>query len=446
MSKERANSKVRSAKVEEQLAKCEVRRSKGVKLYVTCFVLLALSSLLLAVFAYAQGDLKTKIPDLCYQCHIKLKESLSLSYIHFPFKQGMCSDCHNPHTSNLKYLIKDEINSLCLRCHEGIKKTLKKENVHTALRRGVCTDCHYAHSGGNKHLLVKAQKDLCWGCHEPLKEQLKRPYTHLSFKEGKCSSCHNPHASSEENQLLAAPNKICKSCHAPRCKAGGVSIAFATERLNCITCHSGHSSNTSGLFGPYGHTAFLEKRCEQCHELIVTNRKIATRLPGKDLCFSCHKKDPAKLREPDVHVNDTKGGCGMCHNYHASRKKNLTVKESRLCFTCHENTEKSTALMEKALRARPIRCIPVKDRKCFECHIPPHSNNPLYLRADKILTCARCHKAMHEVTHPIGNEVIDPRNGQPITCITCHSMHTAKAEFMLYFDRKRTLCIQCHKR
>ncbi|MEW6676003.1 MAG: cytochrome c3 family protein [Nitrospirota bacterium] len=431
------NKKVQSSKFKVQ--------SLRLRILVLTLTLTLASVLTWNGSVYAQTDLKEKMPDVCYQCHIKLKESLSNKYVHSPFKQGKCNVCHNPHTSNLKDLIKDEINSLCLSCHEDIKKALKKENVHGALRKGLCTDCHYSHSGENKHLLVKAEKKLCWDCHEPLKEQLKRPYAHLPFKEGECSSCHNPHASSEENQLLTAPNKICKNCHAPRCKAEGVSISFATEKLDCTTCHGGHSSDTKGLLGPYGHTAFLDKRCGECHNPILAGREITTRLLGKDLCFSCHKKDPAKFRETDIHGgSDAKGGCGLCHNYHASKKKNLTIKESRLCFTCHENTERRTVSMEKALKS--IRCVPVKGRRCFECHIPLHSSQPYYFRLDKILTCARCHKAMHEVTHPLGNGVIDPRNGQPITCITCHSMHSAKAEFMLVLDRKRQLCIQCHKK
>ena len=101
-------------------------------------------------------------------------------------------------------------------------------------------------------------------------------------------------------------------------------------------------------------------------------------------------------------------------------------------------------LMEKALKS--IRCTPVKERQCFECHIPPHSNNNLYFRADDIQTCARCHVRQHKVAHPQGPDVKDPRNGQPITCITCHSMHASKAQFMLIYDGKRQLCIQCHKK
>lgn len=395
-------------------------------------------------FAYAQGELKEKVPDLCYRCHVKLKDSLSRSHVHFPFKDGKCMACHTSHSGNLKGLVREDINSLCLSCHEGIKKELGEKHVHHALKKGICTDCHYAHSGANKHLLVKAQKDICWSCHQPLKEQMNKTVTHKPFREGECSSCHAPHASLEENLIRDNPNKLCRSCHTAKCKADNVSIISAIEKMSCDECHSGHSSNTSGLLGPYGHSAFLDKKCEQCHNPIEADRKITTKIPGKGLCLSCHKKDTTQLKEGDIHVNDQKGGCGMCHSYHASKKKNLTARESLVCFTCHENTEKRTLIMEKALKS--IKCIPVKDRKCFDCHMPPHSLNPLYFRADNIQTCARCHTQQHKVAHPLGQDVKDPRNGQPVTCVTCHSMHSSKAEFMLYFDRKRQLCIQCHKK
>ena len=407
----------------------------------------AICSLLLILgwgdFGYAQIGVKGKVPDLCYDCHKPLKERLSQSDVHFPFKQGKCEACHNVHASDLKDLIKEDMNSLCLGCHEGIKNLMNKGNVHGALKKGVCTDCHHAHAGANKFMLVKEEKKLCWDCHEPLKEQMNKSYTHTPFKEGECSSCHNAHSSSEGNLLLASPNKMCKTCHQPKCKVAAVSISSFTKDLDCSTCHTGHSSNSKGLLGPYGHTAFLNESCEQCHNPIVAGGKITIKSAGKDLCFSCHEKDRAKVNETDIHGRDKKG-CTLCHDYHASMKKNLTVKESGLCFTCHRDTEKRQISMVKALKS--IRCEPVKDRKCFECHVPPHSSNPLYFEKDGILTCASCHKVQHKVAHPMGSKVLDPRNGQPITCITCHSMHSAKADFMLIFDRKRALCIQCHKK
>ena len=409
-------------------------------LYALCFMLFILAC---CDFGYAQIGVKGKVPDLCYDCHKPLKERLSQSDVHFPFKQGKCEACHNIHASDLKNLIKEDMNSLCLGCHEGIKNLLAKGNMHGALKKGVCTDCHYAHAGANKYLLVKEEKKLCWDCHEALKEQLKTSFVHSPFKEGGCASCHNAHASPEEDLLSASPNKICTKCHQPRCSAGNVSISSITKELDCSTCHTGHSSNTKGLLGPYGHSVFLNKNCEQCHNPIVAGRKITTKLSGNELCFGCHEKSRMKFKEADVHAREKKG-CAMCHDYHASKKKNFTVKESGLCFSCHRDTEKRQISMVKAVKS--IRCEPVKDRKCFACHVPPHSANPLYFPEDGILTCARCHKEQHKVAHPMGSGILDPRDGKTITCITCHSMHSAKADFMLIFDRKRALCIQCHKK
>jgi predicted CXXCH cytochrome family protein len=430
---------------------CKEQRSKSKKQEILCAMFSALCFLLVILiwngsdlYAQGQSDLKEKVPDLCYRCHVKLKESLTHSSVHFPFKDGKCNACHNSHASNMKGLVKDDINSLCLSCHEGIKRSLQKNYVHNALKRGVCTDCHDAHSSVNKKLLVKIQKDLCWSCHEPVKDELKKSFTHKPFKEGQCSSCHDPHASSAEDLILDAPNTLCRKCHSARCKVAGASIVFAVEKSDCTSCHSGHSSDTRGRLGPYGHKAFLEMKCEECHYPIEAGKKITTKISGKELCLNCHKKGTFKIKDNDVHIDNKKGECIMCHSYHASKRKNLTGKETLLCYSCHENTEKRTIFMEKALKS--IRCVPVKDRKCFTCHIPPHSQNPLYLKSDKIQICAQCHTQQHKITHPLGQDVKDPRNGQPVTCVTCHSIHSAKADFMLYFDRKRQLCIQCHKK
>lgn len=239
-------------------------------------------------------------------------------------------------------------------------------------------------------------------------------------------------------------NELCKNCHAAKCGVGGVPISRATDKMDCVICHGGHASDSKGLLGPYGHAAFLEEKCDQCHNPITADGDITTRVSGTALCYNCHRKELLKLREHDVHLDDSKGSCGLCHSYHASKKKNMTAKESRVCLPCHGNTEKRTALMEKALKS--VRCVPVKNRKCFECHVPPHSLSPLYFREDSIGTCGGCHAQQHKVAHPVGDNVKDPRNGRSVTCVTCHSMHNSKAGFMLYFDRKRQLCIQCHKK
>lgn len=417
----------------------------AVMFYALRFVLITLVLFWSSGNAFAQVKLKVPVPDLCYKCHKELKKDLADRYTHTLFKQGKCTTCHNSHVSNVKGLMNDEIDTICLNCHDKIRKLVRKTNMHGALRDGMCTDCHYAHSGSIKNLLMTSEKTLCMNCHQSINEQFKKPFTCQPFKKGECSSCHDPHASAEDNLLASAPARLCQKCHAPRCKGGGVSIASIVKKQDCTSCHTGHSSKDKGLLGPYGHTAFLVKNCEACHDPIKANRKITTKIKGRELCLSCHKKEDSKYKylENDVHLKGTGNPCNTCHDYHASEKKNLTRNEKKICIKCHESTEKSTAFMEKALGQ--VKCTPVKERKCFECHIPAHSDLPLNYRAGGIEMCARCHESQHKITHPLGDNVIDPRNGKPVTCISCHSMHAAPDEFMLTHERNRALCIQCHK-
>ncbi len=394
---------------------------------------------------FAQARLKGKVKDLCFECHKEMKDDLKDRYVHFLYKQGKCTTCHNAHVSNIKGLMNDEVDSVCLNCHERMRKLLDRSKVHSALKEGACTDCHRPHSGDNKYLLVTGEKELCMECHEELKAQFEKPYGCRPFKEGKCSSCHNSHASTEDNMLIDQPNKLCQKCHAPGCKAGDVSISSIVKDMDCTGCHSGHASEEKGLLGPYGHTVFLAKNCQECHNPIAEGGKMTTRIKSKELCLSCHKQNDAKIKyiETDLHVKDAKNPCGICHDNHASGKKNLTKDESRICLKCHEATEKRTALMEKTLKS--IKCVPVKERQCFECHIPMHSDLPLNFRGDGIEMCARCHETQHKITHPLGIDVIDPRDGGPLTCLSCHSMHAARTGFLLTHDSNRALCIQCHK-
>ncbi|GAB4486875.1 MAG: cytochrome c3 family protein [Thermodesulfovibrionales bacterium] len=390
------------------------------------------------------AEIKSDVPALCYQCHAQLKTSLSKQTVHAPFKQGKCMACHDMHASRNKGLLTETVNAQCLGCHEKLRERMKKESVHGALLAGACTDCHDAHGSQNAHLLVARETDLCWKCHDKLKDDFKKPVVHSPFKDGKCSSCHDPHSSSQNYQLVSAPEKVCKSCHAPQCKAGGVSITHRTKDMDCVSCHSGHTASAKGLLGPFGHSAFIGKNCEQCHRPFAAGAAITTKNDGKDLCFTCHKKDSVTYREGDVHLGAGKNPCATCHALHGSDRRSFTINESRYCATCHQPTVKRIAAMQRSFGK--LRCAPVRERKCFTCHVPLHSSRPQYLKADGSEVCTGCHTAQHRVSHPIGAKVIDPRNGQGMTCLSCHSLHSAKAEFMLTADRKRQLCIQCHKK
>jgi len=84
---------------------------------------------------------------------------------HEPFKKYQCSSCHNPHTSNYEYLVRNEIGTLCKSCHKGKKGSFDKKYSHLPFEEGECLKCHNPHSSKNPKLLTARGEQLCFGCH-----------------------------------------------------------------------------------------------------------------------------------------------------------------------------------------------------------------------------------------------------------------------------------------
>ena len=89
----------------------------------------------------------------------------------------VCSDCHNPHTAELKL----PIESLCLQCHQAQNYAVEKHHNHPADSSGAqCVNCHMPET---TYMEIDARRDH--GFHIPrpdLAQQLGTPDT--------CLSCH----------------------------------------------------------------------------------------------------------------------------------------------------------------------------------------------------------------------------------------------------------------
>jgi predicted CXXCH cytochrome family protein len=85
--------------------------------------------------------------QLCLQCH---ELRLDRKYVHGPLASGGCLVCHDPHSSQYRYLLVSESDGFCLHCHDG--QALAKNASHAGVQ-GECTTCHDAHMSDRKFLL-----------------------------------------------------------------------------------------------------------------------------------------------------------------------------------------------------------------------------------------------------------------------------------------------------
>jgi predicted CXXCH cytochrome family protein len=141
-------------------------------------------------------------PAVCFQCH----QRSTYSDLHFPYASGMCTRCHNSHTSASPHLLKAKVNELCLSCHLEHRGSVPSQYLptisltsdhrlgHPYVRHPVsgardpltgdemsCISCHLAHGGEKLHHLkmgsaipedalnqVTETDDMCHKCHMQL--------------------------------------------------------------------------------------------------------------------------------------------------------------------------------------------------------------------------------------------------------------------------------------
>lgn len=156
--------------------------------------------------------------DLCIGCHNTSMAGFNKIYNHLIPDTGNspCGNCHNPHASNEKNLLKDKVTRVCYECHKDTKEYMAKSNyTHPAIGR--CSDCHISH-GSNEPLFLLKGYDTCATCHttqgkftHPVGEKIIDPRSKLPMK---CITCHNPMGAPEKSILrLEGTMELCVQCH-----------------------------------------------------------------------------------------------------------------------------------------------------------------------------------------------------------------------------------------
>ena len=123
-------------------------------------------------------------PELCFSCHRSIEAQFAMPN-HHRVPEGLmkCTDCHNPHGSLTKPLLKGTTAyEMCTSCH--VEKRGPFVYEHASVKVEGCTMCHTPHGSANQHLLVRGEvRFVCMSCHSG--------HGALSYQDsGSCTRCH----------------------------------------------------------------------------------------------------------------------------------------------------------------------------------------------------------------------------------------------------------------
>ena len=367
----------------------------------------------------------------CFNSKCHDKSAFNNRVVHKPVAKKECNGCHSPHVARFKGLLQQSGSELCFSCHTDEQESFTRDVVHDPVRQGKCTACHDPHSTQRAGLIKGKLNEICFTCHNKIPRQFR--FTHSPFKKGQCISCHTPHNAKTYQLLRTSGNTddICFSCHKHQAIKNS-HRNFPTEPKNCLSCHNPHGGNDKSLIRKVLHRPFKKgkKGCKECH---INDKPV-----GTDTCLRCHKEIEKEFFKTHSHLtNRTGNNCTQCHSPHAS-DSTIMIKgrQDQLCKDCHNDT---------FIRHNDKLYIHPDVLMCNSCHDAHGSNEPAMLKGGGIDLCSGCHKEEGANTHPVGENVIDPRTGQILTCVSCHDPKGTNFKNQLKASGSEDLCKQCHK-
>ena len=213
-------------------------------------------------------DLSSADCSTCHDPHSSTNRNLLMANQHAPFESGDCSSCHAAGAqTGGSFAISGNIESTCIGCHDDLKAAKKAEFSPHLGGDNSCTNCHNPHASNVGTLLSSSQQTLCTKCHfsdVPAKDKEK----FVTHPGQDCSICHSPHGADNE-RLLSNKDAmaLCRTCHADVHKGshpmGEGTIDKRTDApVDCMSCHKLHGS------GQKFYLAFDPEMdlCIQCHK------------------------------------------------------------------------------------------------------------------------------------------------------------------------------------
>ncbi|NOZ75866.1 MAG: hypothetical protein GXO90_10940 [FCB group bacterium] len=271
--------------------------------------------------------------DVCSDCHDT--GSRDKEFVHGPVAVGACDICHSGH-GNLKntLLKKADVNSTCYQCHELKSEEIASlSNKHAPVEES-CSNCHNPHESDIKYQLEESVPDLCMGCHSEIEEKNSKGKSHHQAldMDDSCLNCHLPHGSQFEKNLREEPFDLCMTCHNKPMKLGKTTIPNMKSFLkknpdwhgpirekNCAGCHDPHGTDNIRLLKFYYPEKFYSK----------------FNIDQYQLCFQCHPSENV-LDQNTIKLTNFRDGDRNLHYLHVNREKGRTC---RACHQTHASTK-----------------------------------------------------------------------------------------------------------
>jgi DmsE family decaheme c-type cytochrome len=215
--------------------------------------------------------------DICLTCHRGGSTRTHWDTSIHAERGNACTSCHTMHEPD-KVLTKLTQPEVCFKCHKQQRVEVNRMFRHPILEGKVaCSDCHNPHGSIGRALMKRdSVVETCYQCHAEKRGPFVHPHDPVTED---CSLCHNPHGTVADSMLKIRPPFLCHQCHTPHGgniaqlrgqpgvglgatavppPLGGVSVNIQgrsgnnyTQGRGCANCHTQvHGTNNSSTTPP----------------------------------------------------------------------------------------------------------------------------------------------------------------------------------------------------
>lgn len=172
-----------------------------------------------------------------------------------------CNNCHQVHRPVDKVLVKQTQTEVCFTCHKEQRADSHKLSTHPiSAGKVVCSDCHNPHSSNGPKLLKKnTVTETCYQCHAEKRGPFL--FEHQPVVED-CTNCHTPHGSTVAPLLKSRSPFLCQECH------DGTHASGTPVGPNAAGFQGGLSPRNAAGAAQFPNRNIVGRGCINCHSLI----------------------------------------------------------------------------------------------------------------------------------------------------------------------------------